>query len=752
MGNYLIEPHGRVLRVFARFEAKFLFATFGFLLLAGVAAISIVVLLLLFIVWSLAGRRIAGFSQVDHISIAASVIVGSGIQVLTSQVLILLGVNSSFAYFSTITALTALAVMQLRSRSRRSELLDTKNELTQSALATLAVCSLNHPWLIPFAIASSSLLVAKSLETRRPSSRIVYFFVFLIGWLISTNLRPGKWWFAHQSNDIGFFESLSWSIAKWGVSEHPGAVGGSIANYHWYTYGFAGLISQMSRLEPWTMLTIIGPALSSFLVASLLLSRRPRDRIVAGGTNIFVVCGVVQIIGVKVFDSFRFSIIIALVFIEIALRLESRKYTNSKISLTFVVALITYLAKVSTAADTLGVFAIVSLLKIRRKHGIKTKEILICLASAIALGLLIVELFGSSSARIQAIVGEFEVGYFFESTRGLLGQPETFVALLLVAGLSLQREGYLKLESPSSVILVATIIFGVLVLPFFLLLNSPYLGYFFLPTLLVAASYSIQTLNTRMKIYGRNLQLSTVASTAGLTFVFFQFVWWTNNELIDLLPLFRPTVYVLVFSGPLLVTLMTITAVQLLRHISVTRHLPATPIILLVCLGYLFGAGLSASVNSYRQIPGGFYSGGEPTFGNPPLEDVAEYIRRNTDTGAILASNSFLKSQHPYEFSEKTQWGGSLYLLPAETQRRFLMQGLRFQGVGNPDFPTSDQFKRAQISVEFANRPNERVLNSLKSYGVSGYVVDLSLTENRDWSSVATVAFESAEFMFLILK
>ena len=90
-------------------------------------------------------------------------------------------------------------------------------------------------------------------------------------------------------------------------------------------------------------------------------------------------------------------------------------------------------------------------------------------------------------------------------------------------------------------------------------------------------------------------------------------------------------------------------------------------------------------------------------------------------------------------------------MLAAETRRRFLIQGLRFQlHVDNTDLPR--QIMRMDTSLEFANSPNEQVASDLKAYGVSGYVVNLSLTEHRDWSKFAIERFRSGDFVYLELR
>jgi hypothetical protein len=56
------------------------------------------------------------------------------------------------------------------------------------------------------------------------------------------------------------------------------------------------------------------------------------------------------------------------------------------------------------------------------------------------------------------------------------------------------------------------------------------------------------------------------------------------------------------------------------------------------------------------------------------------------------------------------------------------------------------------LSLDFANNPTRQITAELKAYGVSGFVVNLSLTDNRDWSKFAIEKFRSGNFLYLELN
>lgn len=78
------------------------------------------------------------------------------------------------------------------------------------------------------------------------------------------------------------------------------------------------------------------------------------------------------------------------------------------------------------------------------------------------------------------------------------------------------------------------------------------------------------------------------------------------------------------------------------------------------------------------------------------------------------------------------------------------MQGLAFQTAYK--LPTTDQIRRMVTSPEFANEPSRLSYSELWARGVSGYVVNLSLTDRRDWSNFAVEKFRSGSFLYLELR
>ena len=198
------------------------------------------------------------------------------------------------------------------------------------------------------------------------------------------------------------------------------------------------------------------------------------------------------------------------------------------------------------------------------------------------------------------------------------------------------------------------------------------------------------------------------------------------------------------------------------------RYLKTSTPLVILALGFL-GFVIGSSANTYQatqsRLSAIFEVGNNNSapFATSDLREVATWIRQNTRKDSIIASNNFCcpglawwstvvadTNEKMPQFFDEARWGGANYLLPAETRRRFLVQGLRFQtGIG---MPTEDQIRRMTLSLQFANQPSLETVIALKQYGVSGFVVNLGLTERRDWNTFAIERIRVGNFLYLELR
>jgi len=206
--------------------------------------------------------------------------------------------------------------------------------------------------------------------------------------------------------------------------------------------------------------------------------------------------------------------------------------------------------------------------------------------------------------------------------------------------------------------------------------------------------------------------------------------------------------------------------VVLLAALAVRKVRVSVPLVLLAAVG-LFVGQRAENYLQLRDLGESHYASSDPAtaiFASSDLVAVGEYVRTSTPTDVILASNQFCGIEQDalnpgedtdllvllYKWSGECDWAGANYLVPAETQRRFLIQGPRFQhsklGLD------AEQIDRLELSLEFANHPSRESLSRLKSFGVSGFVVNLSLTSRLDWDGFAIERFREGEFVYLELN
>jgi len=240
-----------------------------------------------------------------------------------------------------------------------------------------------------------------------------------------------------------------------------------------------------------------------------------------------------------------------------------------------------------------------------------------------------------------------------------------------------------------------------------------------------------------------------------------------------------------VYSIPLLVGILALKRPREARAMHIMMSLT-------LCLGLAAGLQLDRArrVATWGPDVAVNWALNDSALPSDDLRAVGTYVRRNTAPDAIIATNDFccfgsewwkeiasnpeqhrsgslkwwsdlertrwwnnLEEQYGAEGVTRsvsdTLWGGDNYLIAAETRRRVLIQGLKFQV---SSIPSHDQVNRMTLSLEFANNPSGLVVDQLRGYGVSGYIVNLKLTSQRRWSEFADELYRSGDFVYLELR
>jgi len=669
--------------------------------------------------------------------------VGVGTFTFSSQILILVGVPTKLTYLSTIGTMVVFLIFDSFKNHKLSvhaKKVSYTNTFTAISVALL-VAALRHPWMLPFALSVVFFQLwfrNKKIDAKQISLHAT---VLGVGWLVSSSFRPDRWWYFYSDNDFQFFESLSWSIAKWGVFEHPGFVGGSIAQYHWLSYGFFGGLTEFASLEPWTALLKIGPILSYFVLAELIIDAAPR----AANPNLpwrwIVLVFVVWLTRVNIADSWAFSILIAVAF----LRLAEAKIMVVNLRLIFLWLLLSGTLIFSKASTSVVVAVILALKVLWNRPRIRSPQ-LIPILSLVSFGVVTGTLMSGASAvsvfnfparPTTTVLGDFlksflEYNMSLTGSRGLLPHVIIWLTTLILYNASPNQkfgttEKVLLLLTPLCV--TATLYFDWLY-RYFLLTPNLILSIYFASLLLDATYFESYKLLQNKKF--KSVIILLIALTSG-------FIWRQNSIGLFLAEVFQSKfIFSLVAIGFFLLI-----CAWLVKMIDKTMAPNIGAVLLTSMAGVIFSFQIDDSLR-IKAKGVEWYAVRENTesnFGTNDLIEVGQFIRNRTDQDLILASNNFIR---------KIKQGGANYLLPVETRRRFLLQGLRFQtGLREPSI---EQTNRMDLSIEFAENPSTLSLKRLKEYGVEGFVVNLALTDRQDWSEFAIEVFRSGDFVFMMLK
>ena len=725
-----------------------IFLSIATLLLLEIPLWSAIILVYVVAVIAEVGQKIAMWVGHSVLSFSIEIVVGVGVFTFGIQLLLLLGTPSAVAHWSVIMAMTTSVIFGRLGRRDLLIMSDShyRTDIYKAASVALVVATLRQPWMLPFTFAVVAIGIWSQRSKPTTKSFLIGLSLVTVGWISSSLLRPNLWWYFYSYGDSQFFEALSWSIAKWGIFEHPGFVGGSVAKYHWLTYSVFGGLSELAQLPPWFALTKIGPIFIYFLLAHLIITSAKESVSPRLAWHwIIVVMGLLAARSQFV-DSWAFSIPIAFAF----LHLEQLKFSGSRLRLLFfwVFLSVTLLfAKTSTAVVTAAILGIKVFLDRKKLTLPKLIPLASLILSGTALAIPIITRQSNSSFGMP----DYSINAINSFLMSLISVDRLFPNLLICVSSALLLRSLLKTHPGTTGLAVA-----ILALPSLLISTLFYAGdaptlltivqqgtaEYFLFTqvflLTIFCSIAMLSLDTRAVLQktksqnGLILGVLSIGLVAGFNWRHFGIGLLIGRAV----PLEILSVFVIVLI------LSVVTALWLTN-----RFFFNSLKIVLVFFVFMSGILFSFKINTFffnLNRTDHYYSLEEttiPVFGTSDLIAVGEFIRDNTNEEIVLASNNFYLEQ---------EQGGFNYLLPAETRRRFLMQGLAFQ-TGLAD-PSKEQIQRMNLSLEFADQPSEFALKRLKEYGVRGYVVNLALTDRRDWSEFATELFRSGNFVFMMLK
>ncbi len=251
------------------------FWLFGLLLLTKFSPFAALVTVLVVSLQVVLGESLlAHFSSFNHLSSLAKVGLGFCVGATASTlsyVLVATFSSSSVAIISQII-LFVWAVWSQFGHIRTDNSHNTSDDLGDVKwLVVVALLGLspNWFWTLPVAFWLAMLFMIWS-RIKRSSISLRLVFVMLgvssglFLWLRILDTRPGRPWWA----DDRFAELFSFSLGKWGLSHNPMLISESIS-YHWFSFAWIGVLSNLSRVNIDVTFVLFGPAVIAMVCAIL---------------------------------------------------------------------------------------------------------------------------------------------------------------------------------------------------------------------------------------------------------------------------------------------------------------------------------------------------------------------------------------------------------------------------------------------------------------------------------------------------
>jgi len=723
-------------------------------------------------------------------------VTGLGVLTFGGQVLLILGMNPFVTHWMVVIAMMGMVLAAKLRRVKIESFFDSSNHhevlfILGIALLTFAA---RHPWLLPFAI---SVAIAERIPCHCYTSRGRLGSIatlVAVGAASSKILRPANWWNLYLNGDANHMESLSWSTSHWGVLEQPGNLGQSTAAYHWLGHNFFGVLSHLAVLEPWRAMMNIGAPVISVMLASLLLEPARNETSRPNSAQWMLILTLTIGVTWTRVDSFVFGILAALAVLAVFLK-DSGRGPRPLIRFALWSLLFATLAFSKTTTSLTLAIALFAFgtYQFTRKKSVAWIPIAACLLTNVVLYVLVFRqsIYSDSVATrlgfSQAAVLELlENTLLFSVTAVLL--PIAAMAVLVPQTSTPRLLATTELIYIFTLLLGASIGLGLFGFAYHQRIGTPLLVLIAAVCVwkLVAAfaSHSPPSSITGVRLANWTFGLIVIFLTAfAIPVLVNRFTVRFQIDTTD--PVVNSIIHGFRQLSPWLI--LTLVVVALLFKASRTLRTRIAVALTAVTLTVALGSKLDYSRRVLTWGTSVYYNwpANDSPFPNADLANVGKYIRDNTSSDIILASNNFCcfgnrwwmdivsqikiagEESLPFASISKTwidelpieqrvhvasiSWGGDNYQTTSVTRRRFLMQGLSFQQ-GGSDRPTPEQLKRMSVSLDFANSPSTENAAILESYGVSGFIVNLSLTKNRDWAPFASEKFRDGQYLYLELR
>ena len=697
--------------------------------------------------------------QVDIVeSVGMGLALGSILAVIGHQLFLPTALDDFGWLLPVVVALISSLAWRSTKGSYKNFVLDDLAGLFFVAFAVVLILK-QWWWLLPLSVPTGLALYLLSssgrnkLQNNFKTAWWVVAVSFVAATVLMVYLRQLNldWWI--RSWDLQYFESRSYSIAKFGRNENISLVGYPI-QYHWFGLAWLGSITVITNIGPWLATTQVAPVYSVIAIGCLIFAIAKRTssnqltRYAILAAFAFVLSG---------YSPANVTNIVSMIWFFSAL-VVAQQYFDGRTTRVFIIfASLAFAALSSKVSAGFTLLAVFTLTDIWMNRGTKPKVV----QGFVHISVLLI---GSIGSYFYVIGGPQRYGddHFSPKLRnpaiyfGVEAGREKVIFLIATIG-------FLLLLVPSFVSLVflpkrfserqpviTFCIFGLIPLLIASFMMEENLGYFILSakslfligSAIVVTSPNVIASFSAIKTRTKLIFLSIALLTAQANQSFYELNWREISTLRG-----GPTpILVLILVTYYLVSFVYVSIFTSRHHVFVNNSTFRARLAML-SIFLLIGSVAPPVFSHFRSLPSKMESNDQASVvaGSVDSNSASKWLNLNSSDDQIVATNRFcIESATLWCFDPK------YFGVSATTRRLILIEGPFYLFGHESLYPIVGQ-DRLDLSIGFADQPTAEIAAKLRELGVDWFYLFLQNTDNRNWAPFATVEYQNDEVAILKL-
>lgn len=548
------------------------------------------------------------------------------------------------------------------------------------------------------------------------------------------------------TDDAVFSESIAYSVAHFGSSEHAAAQGTNL-RYHWFSLAWSGMVDRVASTSPFTMTLHIVPVVTFMAIAALLLAISIRLNM---NSYLIFIAPLILFATSTAPGSTRFFYVLntsnVLPYVwTLALVLTIVLFCKSEINfanhlIVFFLAVI-LLAKIPYTVAPLTGLVCLHLYSAMKDWGKLKATVIQLTVIFVTLSTVFVAFLTPNKWEKRQFKIDWNLMHIAQGSNYRFIIAPVFILVLVITRFPLIfRFKTLSVNKRLRVFLIGAIFTGL----FRFVLNGSSAEFYFFNSALLFGSIAVAIVVS--DIVNENVQLKNrtflIIGIVSMLISFISIKLWDSLSLTFDLSRFE----MIQIAFPLIIsfflTLMITFQIMKRRLRPQLKTLSSAIIVSLIFAST--GVYLTQSMNTpiYTNF------GGIAT-----REDIdsLNWLRNNSKVDAVIATNrGICTGTNPCGFDE------SSFLISAVAHRRVLIEGPRFVTGGRP-YPDWVN-ERIRESLAFANSPSDTSFYNLKNMGVTWYFMDTNflsdsaISSNTAWGEWAELVHQDSNILILKLR